>query len=143
MAVGNPPQYFTDLIDTGFSDSIFPLANCTEPGYCDKHPLYNSPKSSTYMPNGTAVHIFAGLFHTWGNASVDFFHIGGIEIQHQIFEEATLFRPTWIFPDSWHDATLPLSREIVFNPDETDLNVPSPFQNMVKQGLLKVNEFSL
>lgn len=143
IAVGNPPQYFTAIVDTSNSDAMVPSANCSEPWYCDSHPLYNSSKSSTYEPDGTPTHVVGGLFTTWGNASIDSFHIGQLEVKHQMFAEATVYRPPYFLPSSWHDAALTLSRKVVYNEIDADLDAPSPFQNMVEQGLLERNVFSL
>ena len=143
IAVGNPPIKFRAIVETAASDIMLPSANCSEPSYCDTHPLYNSSQSLTYQPDGRSARVGNGLYYSWGYASVDSFHIGDLEVKGQTFEEATRLRPSYFFPQSWHDSALTLAREIVYDEEDTNLSVPSPFQNVVQQGLLVENVFSL
>lgn len=143
IAVGNPPKYFKAIIDTASSDVMVPSANCTEPEYRRQHPLYNSSESFTYIPDGTPARVANGLYYSWGNGSIDSYYVGSIEVKHQTFEEAIIVHPSYFFPESWHDIGLALSRKVVYNDKDSNLHVPSPFQNMVKQGVLEEDMFSL
>jgi hypothetical protein len=68
--------------------------------------------------------------------------VGSLQIHDQAFEEAYLFHPTYFLDDTLYDTVLGLSRETVRS-RFSDLQVASPFQNLVSQERLERNLFSL
>ena len=151
IGVGNPPVHFNAAVDTSWSTLFVPSANCSynehKFGYCKIHPLYNSSLSSTYQADLTpAILVYkggAGL-RTWGNVSQDSIHIGSMEVKEQRFEEAKIWHPDYANRDDLFDSALGLAllppRQGI---DPDNFFTPSPFHNMVQQGLLDENLFSL
>jgi cathepsin D len=139
IAVGNPPQEFKALVDLAWSDPFVPSVKCNEPESCDIHPLYNSSASSTYIADGRHVHMQGGGFWLRGNASIDSYHLAGVEIANQTFLEADIVHRSYFFSDWWYDALLPLARDTVPVIAQSNLSVPSVFQNSMAQGLLPRN----
>ena len=129
-------------VDLGCSDMFVPSVECSEPQSCNVHPLYNSTLSSSYQEDGRPVHVNHVFFYTRGNASRDSLHVGNIEVLEQPFEEATTVRPVYFYDDTSYDTPFGLSREVVISEDSS-LQTQSPFQNMMAQGLLFHNAFSL
>lgn len=140
ISVGNPPQEFKALVDLSWSDAFIPSISCrSSDPTCHGRPLYNASASSSYMSNGTRVHVVGGGFHTWGNISMDAFHIGNLEVSNQSFEEADTVLPDYFFDDRWYDAVLPLARNKIAVHGDSNMSVPSVFQNMVEQRVLAHN----
>lgn len=83
---------------------------------------------------------YAG-FYTSGFASVDTLRIGNMTILNQAFEEATLLKPVPMW-DDFFDSAIGLSR-LQVDDAESSLRETSVFHNMIQQGLLDRNLFSL
>ncbi|KAI9699251.1 MAG: Vacuolar protease A [Bogoriella megaspora] len=148
ITVGTPPQTFRAAIDIGFSDLFVPSINCVGSRSCIPHLHYNSSQSKTYIPNGTAVHVYYHAFFSSGYASTDTLQIGDLTIENQSFEEATDMRHAYLF---WYanqfDSVLGLPPAEFYPGSErlsaTALRATSPFHNMIKQKLLQKNTFSV
>lgn len=145
ISIGTPSQEFTAALDIGWSDLFVPSTRCPQldrPEYCAPHPLYNSTRSETSVPDGrnTSVHHFG--FYTQGNAVSDSVQVGSLTSRNQTFEEAYLFRPTYGFDDTWYDTALGLSLHTLRS-EESNLQASSLFQNMMAQGLLEKNVFCI
>lgn len=84
---------------------------------------------------------FEGI-ETHGKISQDSLHVSGLEIKNQVFEEATHFRPGMLTSDDLFDTVLGLALHPTWD-KEGNFSAPGPFQNMVTQGLLRENVFSL
>ncbi|KAF2871848.1 aspartic peptidase domain-containing protein [Massariosphaeria phaeospora] len=151
ISVGNPPLNLTAIVDTSWSPMFIPSANCTldpsERPYCRVHHLYNSTLSSTYRANLTSARVYytgpAG-FYTYGKVSQDSIHVAGVEIKSQTFEEAIQLRPDAGTNDELFDTVFGLALfQTVDGGNWSDFTAPSPFQNMIEQGLLDENVFTL
>jgi saccharopepsin len=77
-----------------------------------------------------------------GNISQDNLHVADMEINGQIFEEATFWHPYLLTRDDYFDTALGLSLYQTTEP-WGNFTTLSPFQNMIKQGLLNENIFTL
>ncbi|MCJ1245094.1 Vacuolar protease A [Trapelia coarctata] len=137
---GNPPQSFRAAIDIGWSDTFVPSVSCVDPD-CAGHRQYNNTRSSSYRRNGTAVRMHYSGFYTSGYAAIDTLRIADLTIDDQAFEEATEMKavPLW---DDVIDSVLGLPR-LQVDDEESSLRAKSPFHNMISQGLLQKNLFSL
>jgi hypothetical protein len=76
------------VYDTGSSNLWVPATNCTSLGCVLKH-KYDSSKSSTYVPNGTAFEIDYASGPVSGFLSGDSVNLGGINVPGVTFAEIT------------------------------------------------------
>jgi hypothetical protein len=149
MSVGNPLLNFTALVDMSWSTLFVPSVNCTynaDLEFCGMHALYNSTESSTYKADlrPAMIRYFsgAGMLLTSVKLSRDSFHLPGIEMKQQIFEEATKFEPDPLIHDPSFDTALGLALHNV-SIGKADFTGVSPFHSLVQQKLLDREIFCL
>ncbi len=95
IAVGTPPQAFNVIFDTGSSNLWVPSKNCSLLA-CGLHARYDSTKSSTYVPNGTAFAIDYASGPVSGWLEGDVVSVGGIGVPAYTFAE--IDNPTGLGP---------------------------------------------
>jgi saccharopepsin len=115
--------------------------HCTGPE-CSGHNLYDSSQSASYQKNGSAVQVHYARFYTFGFASVDTMRVGGLEIENQAFEEATKLKPFYFWNGEHLEGVLGLPR-LHIDDSESTPRARSQFHNIIQQGLLEKNMFSL
>ena len=146
ISIGTPPQAFRARVDNTWGDLFVPSINCTydvyEAEYCLPHRMYNSTKSSTYQADLRTCNVAYGFVDTWGKVSQDRVDVAGLEIKDQFFEEATMWRPKHFERDEFYDGALGLALGPL-NQSESTLDVANPFENMIVQGLLDRNLYSM
>jgi len=86
MAVGDPPQQFSVIFDTGSSNLWVPSKACKA---CSGKSTYDHNSSSTYKQNGTEFKIMYGSGPVAGFISQDEVHAGGINLANFQFAEIT------------------------------------------------------
>lgn len=86
ISVGNPPQEFNMIFDTGSSNLWIPSASCKN---CGSHPTYDSSQSSTYQKNGTEFAIQYGSGPVSGFLSSDAVTLGDMTLKKSTFAEIT------------------------------------------------------
>ncbi|KAM0870459.1 hypothetical protein ACQ4PT_039972 [Festuca glaucescens] len=131
IGVGNPPQNFTVVFDTGSSNLWVPSAHCYFSLACYFHPRYVSRRSSTYKENGTPVALHYGPVAIFGFYSEDEVTVGGLVVKNQEFIEAT-YEHGFTFLAAKFDGILGLG----FKEISAEGSVPV-WYNMVAQGLVK------
>ncbi|KAH8350590.1 hypothetical protein KR067_010158, partial [Drosophila pandora] len=143
VEIGNPPQKFTLLIDTGSSNLWVPSIKCPATDRtCANHNKYNSAASSTFVANNTNFNIdygsnSGGSVALSGFLSQDTVTIAGLPIKNQVFAEITE-EPENPFLNAPYDGLLGLAySEISIG------GVTPPFYNLIQQGLIKKPVFSI
>jgi Eukaryotic aspartyl protease len=92
ISIGNPPQSFQVIFDTGSSNLWIPQLNCHHCGnpFFGKKHKYNHDQSSTYSPNGTDFEITYGSGSVVGYFSSDIVTLADdVQIDQQLFAEVT------------------------------------------------------
>jgi len=131
VTLGNPPQTFLVLFDTGSSNFWVPSKDC--PIWqisCDIHSKYDHSQSSTYKANGTAFSIQYGSGAASGYLSGDNLNIGGVTVKSQVFAEITA-EPGITFLAAGFDGILGLGFESI----SVD-HVTPVWYNLLSQGLV-------
>uniref|UniRef100_A0A4X2L6T3 renin n=2 Tax=Vombatus ursinus TaxID=29139 RepID=A0A4X2L6T3_VOMUR len=135
--IGNPPQTFQVVFDTGSADFWVPSSRCS-PLYtaCVLHSQYDSSKSSTYKENGTEFGIHYASGQVKGFLSQDTVTVGGIKMT-QLFGEVTEL-PLMPFGLARFDGVLGLGY-----PARSMSGILPIFDNIISQGVLKEEVFSV
>jgi hypothetical protein len=134
ITIGNPPQNFAVVMDTGSSNLWIPSVQCTGEA-CDGKDHYNHNTSSTYVENGEAISISYGTGSMDGYLSQDTVSLAGIDVKKQVFAEATSLAK--FFTGQPMDGILGLGFKKISEDDVTPV-----FDNMVSQGLVEKPIFS-
>ena len=129
IEIGDPPQEFKVVLDTGSSNLWVPSAECSSIA-CYLHNKYSSDESSSYRPNGSDFEIRYGSGSVKGFISQDTVAMGTLDISKQDFGEVTQ-EPGLAFAFGRFDGILGLG----FDTISVNRIIP-PFYNMIKQKLI-------
>uniref|UniRef100_A0A6J0U1J3 cathepsin E n=1 Tax=Pogona vitticeps TaxID=103695 RepID=A0A6J0U1J3_9SAUR len=136
ISIGNPPQNFTVLFDTGSSNLWVPSVYCASKA-CAAHSRFHPSQSSTYTEVGTAFSIQYGTGSLTGIIGMDQVTVEGLTIANQQFAESTS-EPGSTFLDSEFDGILGLAY-----PSLAVDGVTPVFDNMIAQNLVELPIFSV
>lgn len=129
ITIGNPPQSFKVVLDTGSSNLWVPSQSCNSIA-CYLHSTYDSSASSTYKKNGTGFEIHYGSGSLEGFVSKDDVTIGDLKIKGQDFAEATN-EPGLAFAFGRFDGIFGLGYDTI-----SVNHIVPPFYQMVNQKLI-------
>ncbi|KAJ7331724.1 hypothetical protein JRQ81_013904 [Phrynocephalus forsythii] len=136
ISIGNPPQNFTVLFDTGSSNLWIPSVYCASKA-CVAHSRFHPSRSNTYTEVGTAFSIQYGTGSLTGIIGMDQVTVEGLTIANQQFAESTS-EPGTTFLDSEFDGILGLAY-----PSLAVDGVTPVFDNMMAQNLVELPMFSV
>lgn len=135
IGLGNPPQEFNLIFDTGSSNLWVPSRQCNSFA-CLLHKRYDSTKSTTFKANATDFQIRYGTGAVEGFISTDDMTVGGLTIKSQGFGETTKM-PGFTFAFAKFDGIMGLGYDTI-----SVKGVVPPFYNMVRQRLVSDAIFS-
>lgn len=128
IGVGNPPQLFNLILDSGSSDLWVPAKNCKNNGHKN---FYDPSKSTTFKEDGKPFKLDYVIGATRGSWSVDDFYLAGLRVRQQRFGVATS-----VGKDDYarYDGVLGLNYA---------RNKTTPLMSLFEQGLIKEPLFSV
>jgi len=129
ISIGNPPQKFKVVLDTGSSNLWVPSVECHSIA-CYIHPTYDHSASTSYVANGTEFEIRYGSGSLSGYTSKDTVRVGDLEIKEQVFAEA-VSEPGLAFAFGRFDGILGMGYDTI-----SVNGIVPPFYEMVNQGLV-------
>jgi len=133
ISVGNPPQNFSIIFDTGSSNFWLPGSNCQ--GVGDRR-FFKSEESESFVPVDGKVSIQYGKGGAAGTLGKDIVHVAGLEVQDVIF--AQLNQLTGLRAHSKFDGLIGLAF-----PKIAAGKVPTFFQALLDQNLIDDASFSI
>nr|XP_034979914.1 embryonic pepsinogen-like isoform X1 [Zootoca vivipara]XP_034979915.1 embryonic pepsinogen-like isoform X2 [Zootoca vivipara] len=134
--IGTPPQKFTVVFDTGSSNLWVPSVYCSSPA-CRKHQRFNPSWSSTFQSTQQTISIQYGTGSMEGYLGYDTVKVSGLSVSDQPFGLSSS-EPGIIFLYSEFDGILGLGYPNIAVDEVTPV-----FDNMVEQGLVQQNLFSV
>ncbi|XP_062450951.1 cathepsin E [Rhea pennata] len=136
ISIGNPPQNFTVVFDTGSSNLWVPSAYCVSKA-CAAHTRYQPSASSTYQAVGTPFSIQYGTGSLTGIIGSDHVTVEGLTVPNQQFAES-ISEPGKTFLEAEFDGILGLAY-----PSLAVDGVTPVFDNMMAQNLVELPMFSV
>ncbi|XP_048468044.1 pepsin A-like [Rhincodon typus] len=136
ISIGNPPQSFTVIFDTGSSNLWVPSVYCSEES-CTEHHRFNPSASSTYYSNDQRVSIQYGTGAMVGILGYDTVRISNINIHNQEFGLSTS-EPGGFFSYVNFDGILGMGY-----PSLAASGATTVFQNLMSQHLVDEPLFSV
>jgi len=136
ISVGTPGQSFNVIFDTGSSNLWIPGSGCSG---CGSHSKYTSSSSSSYVANGTKFAIQYGSGPVSGFCSDDSVTVGDVTIKNQVFAQVTDVSGLGAaYSAGKFDGILGLGFQTI-----SVNHIVTPFQNMISQGLVQEQLFSV
>ncbi|KAG2181000.1 hypothetical protein INT43_008582 [Umbelopsis isabellina] len=136
ITIGEPPQTFKVVFDTGSSDLWVVSDDCTTEEYCQAHSRYASSGSSTFASSDEEFSIRYGTGAVSGRLGTDTVSVAGLTIPEQSFAIASTLSDNFAY--SPFDGILGLGF-----PSISTSGLQPPFHNMMAGGLLDEPVFAM
>ncbi|KAJ2699466.1 hypothetical protein H4218_002616 [Coemansia sp. IMI 209128] len=103
IGIGNPPQKFSVIFDTGSSNIWVPGENCRSSA-CASHRRFNKDQSSTFVPKNQTIEIQYGTGFIAGNIGSDTVQVSSaVVLRNQSFAMTSVEDKTFDLPRSQFD----------------------------------------
>ncbi|XP_076015422.1 pepsin A-like [Genypterus blacodes] len=135
ISIGNPPQSFSVIFDTGSSNLWVPSVYCNSQA-CQNHRKYNPQQSSTFKWGQGPLSIQYGTGSMTGQLAYDTVNVGGISVPNQEFGMSRTEAPFLAHMQA--DGILGLAFQSI-----ASANVLPVFDNMIQQNLVSQSLFSV
>ncbi|KAJ8265843.1 hypothetical protein COCON_G00149420 [Conger conger] len=135
ISIGNPPQSFKVIFDTGSSNLWVPSVYCSSQA-CQNHAKFNPQRSSTYKYTSQTLAIQYGTGSMTGWLGYDTVEVGGISVANQIFGLSHDEAPFMTYMVA--DGILGLAFPSISSSHATPV-----FDNMMNERLVSQNLFSV
>ncbi|CAL8323293.1 unnamed protein product [Merluccius merluccius] len=135
ISIGNPPQSFSVIFDTGSSNLWVPSDYCNSRA-CQNHKKYSPQNSHTFKWGTEPISIQYGTGSMTGYLAVDTVEVGGITVANQVFGMSQTEAP--FMASMFADGILGLAFQSIASD-----NVVPVFDNMLKQNLVSQALFSV
>ncbi|XP_031421353.2 pepsin A-like [Clupea harengus] len=135
ITIGNPPQSFTVIFDTGSSNLWIPSVYCNSPA-CNNHQKFNPKSSSSFQSTQQTLQIQYGTGSMTGILGYDTVGVGGISVSNQIFGLSETEAQFMQYMQA--DGILGLAFPSISSSGATPV-----FDNMMSQGLVSQDLFSV
>ncbi|KAJ1644816.1 hypothetical protein LPJ64_003540 [Coemansia asiatica] len=130
--IGNPPQKFSVVFDTGSSNIWVPGAACPSSA-CVEHRRFNNTSSQTFMGTGKKIQIQYGTGFIAGDVGLDTVKVtSAVMLRNQSFAVTNLEDRTFELPRSQFDGLFGLGFT-----GGSEGGVKAPVDTMVEQNILK------
>ncbi|XP_025765624.1 pepsin A-like [Oreochromis niloticus] len=133
ISIGNPPQSFKVIFDTGSSNLWVPSIYCNSAA-CNNHVKFDPGRSSTYRQNGSPLIITYGTGSMTGFLGYDIVTVGGLTVTNQMFGLSQTEAPFMQYMQA--DGILGLAY-----PSLSASGATPVFDNMMNAGLINQNLF--
>uniref|UniRef100_A0A3Q0R5G7 pepsin A n=1 Tax=Amphilophus citrinellus TaxID=61819 RepID=A0A3Q0R5G7_AMPCI len=135
VSIGNPPQSFSVIFDTGSSNLWVPSVYCSSQA-CENHRRFNPAQSSTFKWGDQTLSIQYGTGSMTGYLGSDTVMVGGISVANQVFGLSETEASFMAYMQA--DGILGLAFQSIASD-----NVVPVFNNMINQGLVSEPLFSV
>ncbi|KAJ2849506.1 hypothetical protein IWW36_002573, partial [Coemansia brasiliensis] len=138
IGIGNPPQKFSVVFDTGSSNIWVPGDMCPSSA-CNEHRRFNQSQSTTFLASTQKIQIQYGTGFIAGDIGVDTVQVAGsLVLQNQSFAATSLEDKTFELPRSQFDGLFGLGFT-----GGAEGNVRSPIDTMLEENKLKEPLFGI
>ncbi|KAI9482144.1 aspartic peptidase domain-containing protein [Coemansia mojavensis] len=138
IGIGNPPQKFSVVFDTGSSNIWVPGDMCPS-NACNEHRRFNQSHSTTYLASTQKIQIQYGTGFIAGDIGTDTVQVAGsLVLQNQSFAATSLEDKTFELPRSQFDGLFGLGFT-----GGAEGNVRSPVDTMLEENKLKEPLFGI
>jgi hypothetical protein len=135
--IGNPPQNFNIIVDTGSSNLWVTSKKCAQNPNCAGHNYFNPLTSTSYQTDNEILDLEYGSGATVCNLGQDEVVLGGIQVSNFEFGICSNVQIPG-FADSGYDGILGLAFQAV-----SQDHLPPLFQAMIQSGAIEDGSFSM